>query len=260
MGKILFFDIDGTLYRKECGVPVSARNAIAKCRENGHKIILCTGRNACMLPPEIEDICIDGLICGCGAYVKANDNVLTDDFVDGEGCMTAIEALREYNCPFYIENSDYFYYDPDFIPEIFKNAAIMMQTRYKENYRPLSELPGRISKITAYPEDRSILEALALKLSKWFDVIVHLEYVYIEITLKKHSKGTGVRQIAEHFGADIEDTYGFGDSNNDIGMLETVGHAMVMGDSPEELKEKYIPTDSIYADGLAKGIEYFGLI
>ena len=57
-----------------------------------------------------------------------------------------------------------------------------------------------------------------------------------------------------------EDTYGFGDSGNDIAMLEEVGTGIVMGDSPEELKQKYFTTDSIYSDGIEKALIKLGLI
>ena len=58
----------------------------------------------------------------------------------------------------------------------------------------------------------------------------------------------------------IENTYAFGDSKNDMEMLETVAHPMVMGDATPELKECYPATDSIYHDGIEKGLQSFGLI
>lgn len=47
---------------------------------------------------------------------------------------------------------------------------------------------------------------------------------------------------------------------NDLPMLETVAHGIVMGDSTPELKERYTVTDSIYADGIEKGLKHVGLI
>ena len=42
--KIVFFDVDGTLYLPEIGVPDSAKEAIAMLIDNGHIPIICTGR------------------------------------------------------------------------------------------------------------------------------------------------------------------------------------------------------------------------
>ena len=57
-----------------------------------------------------------------------------------------------------------------------------------------------------------------------------------------------------------DDTYGFGDSRNDLPMLETVAHGIVMGDAPENLKKKFLATTSIYDDGIAEGLKKMGLI
>ena len=46
MGKIIFLDIDGTLTQPGCNVPPeSAMVAVRKARQNGHKVLLCSGRN-----------------------------------------------------------------------------------------------------------------------------------------------------------------------------------------------------------------------
>ena len=127
-------------------------------------------------------------------------------------------------------------------------------------FRPLSELPDKISKMTGYPEDRSCLPVLIKELSPWFDVITHDEYDYIEIVPRGYSKGTGVKQIIKELGVSVGDTYGFGDSGNDIPMLEAVGTAVVMGDAPDDLKARYMTTDSLYSDGLAKALLKLGLI
>ena len=47
---------------------------------------------------------------------------------------------------------------------------------------------------------------------------------------------------------------------NDLSMLETVNHAIVMGDATETLKEKYPSTTSIYDNGIENGLKKLGLI
>ena len=62
-------------------------------------------------------------------------------------------------------------------------------------------------------------------------------------------------------GIDINDTYAFGDSNNDISMLKTAGHAIVMGNGTEEAKKEadYITT-TVMEDGIWNACRYFNLI
>ena len=42
--KIIFFDIDNTLYNSNVGIPESARRGIKLLRKNGHIPVICTGR------------------------------------------------------------------------------------------------------------------------------------------------------------------------------------------------------------------------
>lgn len=49
--KIIFADIDGTLFDHETGkIPASACEALRQARENGHRIFLCTGGLFLILP------------------------------------------------------------------------------------------------------------------------------------------------------------------------------------------------------------------
>ena len=95
---------------------------------------------------------------------------------------------------------------------------------------------------------------------KYFEFILHNEHV-VEMVPKGFSKGTGILKVCEMLGIDINDTYAFGDSNNDISMLKTVGHAIVMGNGTEEAKKEadYITT-TVMEDGIWNACRYFNLI
>lgn len=260
MGKIIFFDVDGTLYRSDCLVPESTVKAIHKLEQNGHMAMVCTGRGACTLPVQVEVLPLHGGVRACGTYVSIGSNVLTDAGVEGPDVYRIIDILNRYKCSFFVENSDHFYCDPDGKPEAFQKIVKGMQTRYIGRYRHLNELPPKISKMTGYPSDGNLVPELISELSPWFDVITHLEYDYIEIIPKGYTKGTGVMQIIKELGVPISDTYGFGDSSNDLAMLDAVGTAVVMGDAPDSLKARYTATDSLYSDGLANALIRLGLI
>ena len=43
MGKVLFFDIDGTLVNADGVVPASAKKALEQARMAGHRLVICSG-------------------------------------------------------------------------------------------------------------------------------------------------------------------------------------------------------------------------
>ena len=257
--KLLFFDIDGTIYREGYGIYESAAAAIRRCAENGHHLMLCTGRGASSIPDEVSDLPFDGGVFGCGTYVYAGGRVLTDAAVLGSACQEVKEILYRNSCPFFVNNSDYIYYDPAYPPAGFEEIIRRMYLNYHGRLRPLQELDGRISKLTAYPEDRSLIPRIASELSPWFECIEHAEYRYIELVLKGYTKGTGVDLVLDELGFSRGDSYGFGDSGNDLPMLEAVGCGIVMAEAPEHLRRRFRCAGSIHENGLAAILGELGL-
>ena len=82
-----------------------------------------------------------------------------------------------------------------------------------------------------------------------------------ELVNRKFDKGLGVRLLAEHFGCSLEDTYGFGDSMNDLEMIQAVGTSVCMENGAEKLKEvSDMVCPSVDEDGLAAAFSELGLV
>ncbi|MFR4569792.1 MAG: HAD-IIB family hydrolase, partial [Collinsella stercoris] len=50
-------------------------------------------------------------------------------------------------------------------------------------------------------------------------------------------KGSGIRHLAQHLGIDLSDIAAFGDTYNDIPMLDIVGHSYVMANAAEHMHD-----------------------
>ena len=82
-----------------------------------------------------------------------------------------------------------------------------------------------------------------------------------ELINRQFDKGRGVRIVAEHYGIPISDTIGFGDSMNDLEMIETVGYSVCMENGSPALKEKSdLVCPAVEDDGLYKAFEQLGLL
>ena len=80
--------------------------------------------------------------------------------------------------------------------------------------------------------------------------------------LEEYSKADGLRCLAEYFGedTDLRDTVAFGDSMNDMEVIQEAGTGVAMGNAIEELKKcADLVTDPIEQDGIWNACIRLGL-
>ena len=104
--KIVFFDIDGTLYEFDKGIPDSAVEGLKRLKENGHIIILCTGRPVSSLFPEILCLPHDGVISGAGTRVEFGDKVLRNELLSNELLMQTVPRMEKNGCTAVLEGPE----------------------------------------------------------------------------------------------------------------------------------------------------------
>ena len=82
-----------------------------------------------------------------------------------------------------------------------------------------------------------------------------------ELINRKYDKGRGILRICDALGMSVEDTIGFGDSMNDLEMIQTVHTSVCMENGAEALKEiSDMVCPSVEEDGLAAGFARLGLV
>ena len=271
--KLIFLDIDGTLTPAGSNIPPeSAMTAVKAAQAKGHKVFLCTGRNPAMLAPVLA-LGFDGAVAGAGGYVFTNDEVLFDCPMKPEEFETGMRLLGENGVFRTIEAKDATWGDEelgDFLAQAGEGNSELVRWRKalaeQLNIRPMSEYDGSpIYKIVFMCREAKQLEPARQALEKNYNFVVQDVAAHSclngELINRKFDKGRGVRIIAEAFGAGIEDTIGFGDSMNDLEMIETVGTSVCMDNGSPALKAKSdIVCPAVEEDGLYKAFEQLGLI
>lgn len=270
--KLIFLDIDGTLTKAGENVPPdSALKAIRRTQEKGNKVFLCTGRNLDMLKPLLV-YGFDGIIGSGGGYVTAGDEVLYDCPMTDRQRDTAIETLHRHGVFCTIEAKDGSWGD-DNLNEFLKdqpegNSEIeRWRKALSENLgiRPMSEYNGSpIYKVVIMCTDMSQLDEAKELLESDFRFVIQEVKAHSclngELVNRRFDKGFGVRLIRDYYNVSDEDTVGFGDSMNDIEMMQTVGTSVCMGNGAEELKKMAdIVCPSVEEDGLAAAFERIGI-
>lgn len=270
--KLIFLDIDGTLTPAGSNTPPpSAMQAIRAARERGHMVFLCTGRNPAMLSPVLA-LGFEGAVAGAGGYVFAGDEVLFDCPMPKDQFDLGMRLLGENGVFRTIEARDATWGDEDlgeFLSRAGEGNSELMRWRRalaeQLNILPMSGYDGRpVYKIVFMCKEEKQLAPARQALEKDYrfvvqDVAAH-QCLNGELINRKFDKGRGVRIVAERFGIPIEDTIGFGDSMNDLEMIETVGFSVCMDNGSPALKAKSdLVCPAVERDGLAWAFRRLGL-
>ena len=237
-GKLIFLDIDGTLTQPGHNEPPeSALAAIREAQKRGHKVFLCSGRNPGMLAPLLK-YGFDGYISCAGGYIGDSD---LGAFIEN--------SLRS---------------DSKGNSEIERWRKALAGSL---GIRPMEEYDGsdiyKVVIMCLHPEQLApAREALEDRYNFCIQEITDPSHRCIngELINRKYDKGRAILRICEHLGVPVSDTVGFGDSMNDLEMIQTVGTSVCMANGSDALKKiSDIVCPSVEEDGMAKAFAQLGL-
>lgn len=103
--KLVFLDADGTLFHHEGYIPESAIKACIQAQKNGHKIILCTGRQRIEIFGPMLKIDYDAIIAGSGATIECNHKIIEENALSKEESQYLSNYLLTNNIPANFESS-----------------------------------------------------------------------------------------------------------------------------------------------------------
>ena len=260
---LLFFDIDGTLFDDRHRMPPSVKPALRAAHENGHKLIINTGRTLCNRDERLADLPLDGWIMGCGTRIIWHGETLQSMERTPRDSLRLRDVFLELEIPVVWECDTAMYFDPLSKP----HPAI-------EGFREWAEKRRMFRKITETDPEFRAVKMFCFTDSQTIAELEHrtagtgMPYTAInrgdgawELVPSGFSKGKGMDILRQKLGISREDCYAFGDSSNDLTMFEYAGHSIAMGNAPDEIKAvcSYV-TARPEEDGIAKAMKHFGLI
>ena len=256
--KIIFLDVDGTLYSHSTkSIPTSTIEALKICKEKGIKICIASGRSKLVtgFTGILDVIEFDYFVTTNGNLVVDKDNnIIYSNPMNKEGIDQVLSIIDKYdlNATFMTHDDFYLYKEEDKRAHLgFDPLSIplpMVKEYKKEN----------IYQINLFCEDEFMPYFEETKKYLAYSRLAHYGY---DIYTLNHSKATGIEKLIEYLNISKDEVIAFGDGHNDAEMLKYVGLGIAMGNAIEKVKvaSDYITSD-IDDNGIYNALKHFGVI
>lgn len=273
--KLIFLDIDGTLTEPGKNIPpASAVEAVCRARKNGHKVVLCSGRNYGLLSPLLQ-FGFDGFISSAGGYIEYGGHIVYDCPMTRAQQDPVLKVLQENGVYYIIETRNHSYSDEsfkEFLKNCIRSDANSELLRWQKHIesdqftRPMTEYHLEpIYKAVFMSPGMDRLQNPIQCLQDEFHFCIQDENAHSiingDLINKAFDKGTAVQRLCGHLDIAQKDTIAFGDSMNDLEMLQTAALGICMENGSMELKRLADEICSPFnEDGLYKSFEKLKLI
>lgn len=235
--KLVATDMDLTLLADDKSMPEGVDKRIDALMGNGVLFCAASGRPALALresfPAHHQDM---ALVADNGASVYLRDELVYRDLLDKgiyhELLSRCVESGRGIPvlCAFedaYMLERDRMHHD---VVSIYYRSII-----YVDSFEGLDVDSNKVSMyFPAWDSKNQLDEVYGPEFGSRLYVTCAgdewLDFMNIGI-----DKGSGIRHLAEHLGIGLDDIAAFGDTYNDIPMLDIVGHSYVMANAAEHM-------------------------
>ncbi len=215
--KLIFFDIDGTLYNEEKQLPHSTINAIRELKEKGHYIAIATGRAPFLYQDLREELEIDTYVSFNGSYVVAENRVIDKKRLDNDTLMELIQFAKGKQHPLVFMDHEGMRSNIEYHPHIEESIGTLKwgHPAHDPNYFQSREIYQSLAFCTEEEEGEYVESFPQFEFVRWHPLSV-------DILPANGSKARGIEAVINHLGFSHKDVYAFGDGLNDIEMLQFV--------------------------------------
>ena len=256
--RAIAFDLDDTLLRSDLTVSDYTVDVLHRAAEQGIIILPASGRTRDSMFPTVERIgCASAFISCNGADVWTPErDLLMQELLPVELAHEVARFAQDRGVYCQTYSPDRFYYS--------------IENEYAISYAKSSSLEGEyVGDLTAYirkpvtkllmmdtQERIAALYAEARALFAGRASLTCSKPYFLECNPLRATKGNALRWCGEHFGFRMEDLLTFGDSLNDVSMLEAAGTGIAMGNARDDVKAMGFPVcPTNNEDGVARYID-----
>ena len=248
MVKLVFVDMDDTFVAPDKTIPADNLRILDAAHEHGVQFVPCTGRSLRGLPPKlVSHPCVRYAVCSGGALVfdLSSGEVIHREPIEKDVVRALYDDVRDQRITFDLTTDEgvvasagrwSVYYEAA-RDDATRAMVISRRTRFEGPTAELIERSARIYRVNVLYVDDAGRQAV------WDAVDARPELcrtssipVNVEITSARATKGTALTWLCGRLGIPVADTVAFGDSSNDLAMIEAAGDGVAMGNATLEVK------------------------
>ena len=259
MTKLIAFDLDDTLLREDLSISPYSVEVFSRLRDRGMEIVPASGRARMSMQPFVDQIrCVSWFIACNGAEIwdaRRSTLLCQETFPAELGREIAAFGERYQVYAQTYEGSCFYYNEPSFWAKRYAVSSRLTGVQVG----PLSEyIREPRHKILMMAEEDKIREMLQ-EAREQFDGRVSVtcsKPYFLEFNPIRATKGIALRTLADHLKIRMEDTLAFGDSLNDLSMLQAAGRSVAVANAWEEIRSRCDDVcGSNQEDGVARYLE-----
>lgn len=259
MYKIVFCDIDGTLLNSKLVVTPKTRESVLSLREKGVRFVIASGRSPSGIYPIMDKngFCFPMITCSGALVLDEDRKAVYENGID----ISTVRRLINFIESEHLDTTWCVYTGDDWFVKDKSDPRVIREEQIIESYA-LEGTTDDVGDATVHkmlcicgPGGSAEVEK---KISESFPEVnaVRSSDILVEIMNRGVNKAESVKLYCAYLGIDPSDAVAVGDNYNDIEMLEAVGLGVVMGNAPDEIKNRFsFITDDFDHDGVASAIE-----
>ena len=250
MKKLFLCDIDGTIIdgsRNMKEISDKTKYAIKELSKDNY-VFIASGRCKGLLEKQILDLNANGYILCNGAYAEVDGKEIYQECF----CQEAVEKIIDCslsNHGFYVlETLNHMYVNDVNAPQFIKFLQGWGKCIEGFEARPVLAGKYHIAMIGFSSEEDCI--NCEKEFGGYAALARHNKFKSYDVNINGIHKGIGAKRVMEYLNIPLENTYCFGDGINDLEMLQSVGHPVIMANSDPKIKGYgFEETDDVLKDG-----------
>ena len=237
--KAIAFDLDDTLLRDDLTISSYSVHVFRALNRNGFRIIPASGRAKLSMKPYVDLLDCASLYIACnGAEIwdASSDRLLSQELLSEELAVEIADFAEQRHCYAQVYEGEYFCFNrrDEYAARYERSASL--KGVFVGDLRQYIRSPQ--TKVLMMSDEQTISSMLKEARSRFGNraSVTCSKPWYLEFNPLMATKGIALKKTAEFLHIDLKDIIAFGDSLNDLSMLQAAGTAVTVSNGWKEIR------------------------